>query len=314
MLGFGRIKSGLSTNLKIKCDSPGDDGCLWMIEIVNTAHGLPTGKSRADPLEMCQKHSSGNFRGNSMSFWERIIGPGTATSIESVLGRLTGLLAGDSDDGRHAAGQDGAGHEPVKLEQRHGVAFTIAVVALGAKMAKADGLVTPDEVAAFKQVFTVAPQDLAHVGRVFDLARQDTAGFETYAQKLAHVFKDDKTLLRDVLEGLFHIASADDVLHPAEDQYLGEVARLFGFSDSEYRYTRGHFVAGPEADPWHILGISPEATNDELRTAYRKLVVENHPDRYTARGLPAEAIEIANRKLAAINGAYAVVARERGLK
>ena len=239
-----------------------------------------------------------------MSFWERIIGPGTATNIESVFGRISGMFGG----------QAGTSIEPAGPEQRHHIAFTIAVVALGAKMAKADGLVTPEEVAAFKQVFTVAQEDMVHVGKVYDLARQDTAGFETYAQQLARLFKDNKTLLRDVLEGLFHVASADGVLHPAEDQYLAEVARLFGFTASDYQYTRAHFFTGTDADPYHVLGLTPEATKEEIRAAYRKCASENHPDRYIARGLPAEAIEIANRKLVAINAAYSVIAQERGLK
>ena len=238
-----------------------------------------------------------------MSFWERIVGPSTATSIEAVLGRLAGLIGGD--DGRAL---------PAKTEQHHQVAFTIAVVALGAKTAKADGLVTPEEVTAFKQFFTVASEDMAHVGRVYDLARQDTAGFEIYARRLALQFQGNKTLLRDVLEGLFHIASADGVLHPTEDQFLAEVARLLGFTPSEYQYTRAHFFAGSDTDPYHILGIAPEATKEEIRAAYRKLVVENHPDRYVARGLPAEAVQIANRKLAVINEAYSVIAQEHGIK
>lgn len=239
-----------------------------------------------------------------MSFWERIVGPGTATSIESVFGRISSIFGA----------QAGTSIEAVRPEQHHHVAFTIAVVALGAKMAKADGLVTPDEVKAFKQVFTVAPEDMAHVGQVYDLARQDTAGFEAYAQQLARLFKDNETLLRDVLEGLFHVASADGVLHPAEDQYLAEVARLFGFTQSEYQLTRAHFFTNSDTDPYSVLGLTLEATKEEIRAAYRHRVRENHPDRYIARGLPAEAIEIANRKLAAINEAYSVIAQERGLK
>ena len=238
-----------------------------------------------------------------MSFWERIVGPSSATSIEAVLSRLAGLIGGDD-----------ATAVPAKPEQHHQVAFTIAVVALGAKTAKADGLVTPEEVTAFKQFFKVAPEDLTHVGRVYDLARQDTAGFEVYAQKLAGHFQGNKTLLRDVLEGLFHIASADGVLHPAEDQFLAEVARLLGFTPSEYQYTRAHFFTGSDSDPYHLLGIEPEATKEEIRAAYRKRVIENHPDRYIARGLPAEAVEIANRKLAVINEAYSVIASDRGIK
>ena len=238
-----------------------------------------------------------------MSFWERIVGPDTVVRIDQVFGRLSGLFA-----------RQDVGGDADQSQTHYQVAFTIAVVALGAKMAKADGLVTPDEVAAFKQVFTVAASDMVHVGRVFALARADTAGFEAYAQQLARLFTNNKQLLGDVLDGLFHVASADGVLHPAEDQYLGEIARLFGFSLSEYLYVRSHFVNASDIDPLHVLGLTPQTDTDTLKATYRRLVAENHPDRYIARGMPAEAVEIANRKLAAINEAYATIARERGIK
>jgi DnaJ like chaperone protein len=246
-----------------------------------------------------------------MSFWERIVGSSEDSTMGSILARLTSVT--DTQEAERGSTQPAASGEGA-VPAHATVAFTIAVVALGAKMAKADGHVTPDEVAAFKQVFTVARQDMANVGRVFDLARQDIAGYEEYADQLGRLFQDNKPLLQDVLEGLFHVATADAVLHPAEDQFLAEVARRFGFSVSELEYIRAHFIDGDGADPFHVLSLTPAASDAQVRTQYRKLVLENHPDRYMARGLPREAVEIADRKLAAINAAYGVIAGERGLK
>jgi len=184
------------------------------------------------------------------------------------------------------------------------VEFTIGVIALGAKMAKADGIVTLDEIAAFREVFKVPPDEQENVARIFNLAKRDVAGYEIYARKLARQFSDRPGMLENVLEGLFHIASADGVLHPDEDAYLYEVASEFGFSESAYRCIRSRFVEEEHSNPYEVLGVSPDISDAELKAHYRRLVVENHPDRAMARGLPAEFVAIATQKLAAINEAY----------
>ncbi len=172
---------------------------------------------------------------------------------------------------------------------------------------------TKDEIAAFKQVFKVPPGEDANVARVFDLAKKDTAGYDAYANQLASLFKGDRELLQNVLEGLFHIASADGVLHPAEDEYLGEVAARFGFTETEYTYIRARFVPDDTTSSYDILGVSPDISNEDLKKHYRKLVAENHPDRAVARGMPEEFIAIATEKTAAINQAYEQIEKDRGL-
>src|SRR5215468_10407224 len=129
-------------------------------------------------------------------------------------------------------------------DPRRRIAFTIAVVALGAKMAKADGTVTRDEVMAFGEVFQVPPGEEEHVRLVFDLARKSTAGFESYARQIGRLFAADRGVLDDLLGGLFHIALADGRVCSAEDDYLREVARHFGFDAVDYGRIRALHV-GP---------------------------------------------------------------------
>ena len=184
------------------------------------------------------------------------------------------------------------------------VAFTIAVIALSAKMAKADGRVTRDEVAAFREVFTIPPSELDNAARVFDLARTDVAGFEDYAQRIQRMFADDLETLRDLMEGLFHIAMADGSYHPAENDFLTRVAQIFQLPEREFRSLRTRFVPGVEPDCYEVLGVSPDAPIDEIRTAWRAAVRETHPDRLMARGLPEEAVKLAEKRLIAINRAW----------
>jgi DnaJ like chaperone protein len=194
----------------------------------------------------------------------------------------------------------------------HTVAFTTAVIALGAKMAKADGVVVALEVEAFHRVFRVEGGQAATVERLFNLAQQDVAGYEAYADKVRGALHDDRKLLADVLDALFHIATADRALHPGEDAFLRTVATRFGFSESEYRHIRARFVVDPTS-PYDVLGIEPGASDAAVKARHRALVKETHPDHLIARGVPQELIDVATRKLQAINAAYAAIARDRGL-
>ena len=184
------------------------------------------------------------------------------------------------------------------------VAFAIAVIALGAKMAKADGLVTKDEVVAFREVFLIPPEEEANAARVFNLARQDVAGYDIYARRIKAMYGDDDRPLCDLLEGLFHIAMADGVYHPKEDDFLHEVAQIFGFDERRFRGIRGQFVAEADRDPYDVLGVDPTAPMDDVRAAWRKLVRETHPDQMLARGVPEEAVKLAERRMVAINRAW----------
>ncbi|MBV8776405.1 MAG: TerB family tellurite resistance protein [Alphaproteobacteria bacterium] len=196
-------------------------------------------------------------------------------------------------------------------DPRRRVTFTIAVIALSAKMAKADGEVTRDEVAAFNEVFSVPPAEAAHVGIIFDLARRSTHGFESYARQVGRLFAGDKAVLEDLLGGLFHIALADHALCAAEDAYLREVARLFGFDAAEYARIRAtHCGAPPEDDPHAILGLAASASAEEIRVAYHRLVREHHPDVLVSQGLPPEMLVRATARIARINAAHDRLVKE----
>ena len=96
----------------------------------------------------------------------------------------------------------------------------------------------------------------------------------------------------------------------AEIAYLEEVANHFGFTEMEFRRIKATRL-GPEAgDPYAVLGLLPGASMEEVRQAWRRLAAENHPDRMTQRGAPAEFVEIAREKTAAINAAYAQIRDE----
>jgi len=258
------------------------------------------------------------FAAISMSIWGKIIGGATGFALGGPLGALLGALAGHAADkyvGAEVAaleGPDGS-IDPGDRTGTRQIAFTIAVIALGAKMAKADGQVDRSEIAAFKEVFQVPASETANVARVFDLAKRDARGFEPYAHQIAKMFRKGHPVLEELLDGLFHIARADGKVHDSEIAYLAEVARLFGFTEADFARIREANVGPDKADPYTILGVTRAMSNDEIRAAWRKLARDNHPDRLIAQGLPEEFVALANQKLATINAAYDKVAKERGI-
>jgi DnaJ like chaperone protein len=191
------------------------------------------------------------------------------------------------------------------------VGFAIAVIALGAKIAKADGEVTRNEVRAFREVFTIPPDEEDHAARVYNLARTDVAGFESYARHIRRMYDADAAALTDLLEGLFHIAMADGDYHPGENAFLMAVAEIFAIDPRTFARLRARFVPDAEQDPYDILGVTHDASLDDIRAAWRRLVRDGHPDRAIARGLPEEAVALAEKRLIAINHAMEMIEQDR---
>ena len=240
--------------------------------------------------------------------WGKIIGGAAGLALGGPLGALIGAVAGHAVDKlRGGQSEDGA-------DATRETAFTIAVIALSAKMAKADGHVTRDEIAAFRRLFHVPVDELKNVGRVFDLARKDSRGFEPYARQVARMFASNPAVLEELLDALFYIAKADGVIHPAEFHYLAGVAGLFGFDETTFNRIHASHAGVSEIDPYAVLGVEPHAEDAEVREAWLRLTRENHPDRLTAQGMPQDFIEIATERMATINAAWDRVRKSRGLR
>lgn len=190
-------------------------------------------------------------------------------------------------------------------------AFSTAVTALGAKLAKADGRSDRMEFDAFARVFPSDADSERNVHRLYGLASQTTRGYESYARRLAKRYRNCPELLEDVLDGLFHIAASDGVVTGAELDYLEDVAQHLGLSPLTYRRLKAVHLGMDADDPYRILALPHDVSDDEVRTTWKRLLSEAHPDRARARGLPDEFVEVAQAKSAAINAAYDKIMRER---
>ncbi len=228
-----------------------------------------------------------------MSIWNRLAGAAGGLFPADALGRAASM-------GRSLV------RRRLDKPERARVAFTIAAIALAAKMAAADGMATQAEFQVFERLFRVPEHERVNAARFYRLAQGSTAGFERYADQAAASLGAGSPVLEDLLEALLLIATVDGV-HPAELAYLDAVAPRLGFDAAAYARIRARHLRVAADDPWRVLGLEPGADREAVRAAYRALVKRHHPDRHFADGTPTEFIRVAEARMAAINAAYATL-------
>jgi DnaJ like chaperone protein len=246
-----------------------------------------------------------------LTVWGKVFGGMAGFAFGGPLGALFGAFAG------HAMDKLREQSETLGLSAGQAAkqtVFAVAAIVLGAKMAKADGRVSRAEVAAFQQVFRIPPAEKSRVGRIFNLAKRDARGFEPYARQVAALFRDEPAVLEELLAGLFHIARADGSLKPAQRAFLRQVADIFAVNVAAFERLEAGFAPQAGGDPYAVLGVGRNAGDDEIKAAYRRLIRETHPDTLVAKGMPAEFVQVANERMAAINAAYDQIEKQRGMR
>ena len=257
-----------------------------------------------------------------MAIIGKILGGVLGFAVGGPLGALLGAVAGHGliDRGRSRAVAGGNGAD----EEQAGVMFALGVIALSAKVAKADGTVTRDEIRTFQRIFPFDPDERSRIADLYNEARRSPDGFEAYAAQVRDALAAKPELLAEVVDALYAIAAADGELHAAEERMIAGIGAIFGLGGYEMASLRARHAPGSEAgagaasdggrgaaDAYAVLGVEPGASDDELRAAHRKLVLTYHPDKLASKGLPEEFMELANDRLAAINAAYETVTKER---
>jgi DnaJ like chaperone protein len=239
-----------------------------------------------------------------MGIWATLAGTALGLVIGGPLGALGGAAAGGAVDAALAL-------RPQATQDRRRVAFTIAAIALAAKMARADGNPTAAEFATFQRLFHVEPREAENARRFYDLAKASMAGFEAYAAQAADLLGPGSPTLEDLLDALWLIAAVEG-FHAAELAYLEQVATLLGFDETAQARIRRRHLAPATDDPWAVLNIEPGADAAAIKAAYHALVKRYHPDRALAEGVPAEFIRVAETRMAEINAAYDRLTGRRG--
>ena len=208
-----------------------------------------------------------------------------------------------------AGGSDSSSRR--EMPREHSASFMIAIICLGAKIAKADGLVTKDEVTAFRKIFIIGEADAPLAAKVYNYAKRSAVGYEQYAKRVARHFGPGNRMLDLILEGLFVIADADGTISQAEADVLRKIGQIFGVPEKNFANLMNRFGYEKRESPYDTLNVHPDMPTEEIKARWRALAKENHPDVLTAKGMPKEAVKLAEIRMAAINQAWEQIKSER---
>ena len=230
----------------------------------------------------------------------------SSASRKSIWSQLLEFFTGP----KAAAGSsDSSGRR--EMPREHSASFMIAIICLGAKIAKADGLVTKDEVTAFRKIFIIGEADAPLAAKVYNYAKRSAVGYEQYAKRVARHFGPGNRMLDLILEGLFVIADADGTISQAEADVLRKIGQIFGVPEKNFANLMNRFGYEKRESPYDTLNVHPDMPTEEIKARWRALAKENHPDVLTAKGMPKEAVKLAEIRMASINRAWEQIKSER---
>ena len=241
-----------------------------------------------------------------MSIWGKIIGGTAGFALGGPIGAIIGIMIGGSFDRKSVFIKS----KTINSQQKQNI-FALSIIILSAKIAKADGKVTKDEIYAFKEKFKIPENEMEQVGKIFNEAKKTKYGYEQIATQVGELFSDNKLLLEELLNNLFYIAESDGETSVSEIEILKSISKLFGLSEEDFQRIFHSRLNSKDSDPYKILGVDRNDNDSIIRKKWIKLNKEHHPDNLIAKGMPQEFIDQSNKELASINLAYDRIKKQR---
>ena len=232
-----------------------------------------------------------------MSIWGSLIGGMIGFSLGGPFGMLLGSLIG----GKISRARSGAGFRSFAQPQQ---IFALSLIVLSAKLSKADGKVSKEELVAVKDKLKIPDNELDQVGKIFNKAKQESTGYEPYAQQIAQIYKGNINVLEEVINILFYIAEADGNVSDSELKMIEHIAQIFGLNETQINSVKESRKSSDKLNPYIVLESNPGDDIKIIRKRYLKLSKEHHPDLLINKGVPKEVIEESKKKMRAINSAW----------
>ena len=232
-----------------------------------------------------------------MSIWGSLIGGFVGFSFAGPIGALIGSVVGGRISSARRSGFQQNFTPPQQV-------FAIALIILTAKLAKADGHVSKEELIAIKNKLKIPEHEIDQVGKIFNKAKEDSLGYEPYAQQIAQIYRNNPAVLDEIINTLFYIAEADSNVSDSELAMIRNIAKIFGLSENQFEGIKESRKGSDKLNPYIVLGCDPNDDFTTIRKKYLRLSKEHHPDVLMNKGVPQEVIEESKKKMRAINSAF----------
>jgi DnaJ like chaperone protein len=232
-----------------------------------------------------------------MAIWGSLIGGMIGLSLGGPFGMLLGSLIGGKISRAKSRAGFGSFAQPQQI-------FALSLIVLSAKLSKADGQVSKEELIAVKDKLKIPENEIDQVGKIFNKAKEESAGYEPYAQQIAQIYKGNINVLEEVINILFYIAEADGNVSESELKMIEHIAQIFGLTEVQFNSIKESRKSSDKLNPYIVLESNPDDTIEIIRKRYLKLSKEHHPDLLMSKGVPQEVIDESKAKMRAINSAW----------
>ena len=232
-----------------------------------------------------------------MAIWGSLIGGMIGLSLGGPFGMLLGSLIG----GKISRARSSSGFKSFAQPQQ---IFALSLIVLSAKLSKADGQISKEELIAVKEKLKIPENEIDQVGKIFNKAKEESAGYEPYAQQIVQIYRGNINVLEEVINILFYIAEADGNVSNAELKMIEHISQIFGLTEVQFNSIKESRKSSDKLNPYVVLESHPDDTIEIIRKRYLKLSKEHHPDLLMSKGVPQEVIDESKAKMRAINSAW----------
>jgi len=232
-----------------------------------------------------------------MAIWGSLIGGMIGLSLGGPFGMLLGSLIG----GKISRARSSSGFKSFAQPQQ---IFALSLIVLSAKLSKADGQISKEELIAVKDKLKIPENEIDQVGKIFNKAKEESTGYEPYAQQIAQIYRGNINVLEEVINILFYIAEADGNVSNSELKMIEHISQIFGLTDVQFNSIKESRKSSDKLNPYVVLESHPDDAIEIIRKRYLKLSKEHHPDLLMSKGVPQEIIDESKAKMRAINSAW----------